>query len=180
MTRSQWLARWAAVAIWSLALPGCAAIRVTTYAARGFDVNAYRTYTWAAGDQLATGDPRLDNNPFFLERLQAAVDRQLAARGFEKVASDRADLLLHYHVQVEQQLDVRAADPPYGYCDDCESSVYDAGTLMLELVDRPTNRLAWRGWAEGSIQGAIDDQKLMEERIDGAVAKILARLPRRS
>ena len=180
MTRSQWFARCAAVAIWSLALAGCATMRLNTYAARGFDVNAYRTYKWAPGDQLATGDPRLDNNPFFAERLQAAVDQQLAARGFEKMTSERADLLLHYHARVEQQLDVRAADPPYDYCDDCESSVYDAGTIMLDLVDAPTSRLVWRGWAEGSIEGAIDDQKLMEERIDEAVAKILARLPRRS
>jgi hypothetical protein len=180
MTRSQRLARWAAVAIWSLALPGCATMRLNTYAAPGFDVDAYRTYTWAAGDQLATGDPRLDNNPFFLERLRTAVDQQLAERGFERVTSGRADLLLHYHARVEQQLDLRATDDPSEHCDECDSSVYDAGTIMLDLVDGPTNTLVWRGWAEGSIQGAIDDQQLMEERIDEAVARILARLPRRS
>jgi len=94
--------------------------------------------------------------------------------------SDRADLLLHYHARVENQLDVQAANPPYDYGDDCDSSVYDAGTIMLDLVDAPTNTLVWRGWAKGSIQGAIDDQKLMEEKVDGAVANILARLPRRS
>ena len=44
----------------------------------------------------------------------------------------------------------------------------------------PTNTLVWRGWAEGSIEGAIVDQKLTEERIDEAVAKTLARLPPRS
>jgi hypothetical protein len=167
------------VAIWSLALPGCATLRLNTYAARGFDVNAYRTYTWAAGGQLATGDPRLDNNPFFLERLQAAVDQQLAVRGFERVASDRADLRLHYHARVEQQLDVRDTDRLYESCEDCASSVYDAGTIMLDLVDAHTNTLVWRGWAEGSIQGAIDDQTLMEARIDEAVARILAKLPPR-
>ena len=61
-----------------------------------------------AGDR----HPRLDNNPFFAERLQAAVDQQLAARGFEKMTSERADLLLHFHARVEQQLDVRAAILP--------------------------------------------------------------------
>jgi len=66
------------------------------------------------------------------------------------------------HARIEQQLDVRAANPPYDYCDDCESSVYDAGTIMLDLVDAPTNTLVRRGRAERSIQGAIDDQKLME------------------
>jgi hypothetical protein len=168
------------VAIWSIALPNCATMRLGTYAARGFDVHAYRTYTWAAGEQLATGDPRLDNNPFFLERLQAAVERQLAARGFEKVTPDRADLLLHYHARVEQQLDVRTPNLLSDHCDDCQASVFDAGTIMLDLVDAPTRTLVWRGWAEKCIQGAIDDQKLMEERIDEAVARILSRLPRRS
>jgi hypothetical protein len=146
MTRSQWLGRWAAVAIWSLALPGCATMRLNTYAARGFDVNAYRTYTWAAGDQLATGDPRLDNNPFFLERLQAAVDQQLAAKGFEKVASDRADLVVHYHARVHQRLDARAAaEPPYDYCDDCGPSVYDAGTISSTSSTHTPTR--WSGAA---------------------------------
>jgi Domain of unknown function (DUF4136) len=54
------------------------------------------------------------------------------------------------------------------------------GHDQLDLVDAPTDTLVWRGWAEGSIQGAIDDQTLMEERIDEAVARILARLPRQS
>ena len=36
----------------------------------------------------------------------------------------------------------------------------------------------WRGWAEGSIEGAIDDQQWMENRIDRAVTQILAKLPR--
>lgn len=180
MTRSQWLARWTAVAICSVALVGCATMRLNTYAAPGFDVNAYRTYKWAAGDQLATGDPRLDNNPFFLGRLQAAVDRQLAAKGFEQLTSERADLLVHYHARAYQGVDVRATDPPYDYCGDGGSSVHDAGTIMLELFDAPTNMLVWRGSVEGSIEGAIDDQKLMEERIDEVVARILARLPRRS
>jgi len=38
--------------------------------------------------------------------------------------------------------------------------------------------LIWRGWAEGSIEGVIDNQTWMESRIDEAVAKILERLPR--
>ena len=181
MTRSQELGRWAAVvAIGSLALPGCASMRLDSYAAQGFDLAHYRTYQWAGRHQLATGDPRLDNNPFFVARLQAAVDRQLAARGLEKIAIDRADLLLHYHARVDQRLDARAPDPPYEDCDDCGSSVYDAGTILLDLVDASTNTLVWRGWAEGSLQGAIDDQQLMEQTIDEVVARILARLPRRS
>ena len=53
----------------------------------GADMSGYRTYSWASDDRLLTHDPRLDNNPFFLARLRADVDRQLAARGFEKSAT---------------------------------------------------------------------------------------------
>ena len=47
------------------------------------------------------------------------------------------------------------------------------------LVGTRTNKLVWRGWAEGSVDGVIDNQEWMEARIDDAVAQILQRLPRR-
>jgi hypothetical protein len=50
--------------------------------------------------------------------------------------------------------------------------------LLLDFIDARTNQLAWRGWAEGGFDGAIDNQDWMEARIDAAVGKILARLPR--
>jgi uncharacterized protein DUF4136 len=56
--------------------------------------------------------------------------------------------------------------------------VYDAGTLFVDLVDTRTNRLVWRGWAEGSVDGVIDNQEWMEQRIDHVVTRILQRLPR--
>ena len=52
-----------------------------------------------------------------------------------------------------------------------------AGTLFIDLVDRRTNRLVWRGWAAGSIEGLIDDQAWLEKRIDETVARIMLRLP---
>ena len=57
--------------------------------------------------------------------------------------------------------------------------VYDAGTLLLDFIDTRTNTLAWRGWAEGSLDGVIDDQQWMEKTLDEAVESILERLPRR-
>ena len=60
----------------------------------------------------------------------------------------------------------------------CGPYVYDAGTLLLDLVDRRTNAVVWRGWAEGSLDAAIDEQDRLERNVDDAVAKILARLPR--
>jgi hypothetical protein len=70
-----------ALAVSALTLSGCATMNVNSYVERGIDFNRYRTYNWGPADALSTGDPRLDNNRFFHERVQADVDQQLAARG---------------------------------------------------------------------------------------------------
>lgn len=183
------LGRITAVAISALTLTGCASMRVSSYVDRGTDFTRYRTYNWASSDRLSTGDPRLDNNPFFHERVQKAVDEQLASRGFEKMTSGTPDLVLHYHASVNQKLDVSEADQKSGYAtppvgsgtrgETSEPYVYDAGTLLIDFVDARSNKLVWRGWAESSLDGVIDDQAWLEETVDKAVAKVLERLPRR-
>ncbi len=173
------LGRFAAAAISALTLTGCASMNVSSYVERGIDFTQYHTYNWAPDDQLATGDPRLDNNPFFLERLQADVEKHLATRGFEKTTSGTPELLVHYHASINQRLDVNGADRKYNYCGDCKPSVYEAGTLLIDFVDTRTNKLAWRGWAEGSMDGIIDNQAWMEKKIDEAVTRILEKFPRR-
>jgi hypothetical protein len=169
----------AALLLATLAAAGCASLGVNSYLERGFDVRQYHTYAWAPVDQLSTGDPRLDNNPFFMDRVQAAVDRELAALGFEKITTGTPELVLHYHASITQRLDVSGMDQKYGTCEECTPYVFDAGTLTIDFVDGRTDRLVWRGWAEGSIAGAIDNQRWMERRVDEAVARILKRLPRR-
>jgi len=138
----------------------------------------YSSYAWAADENFNTGDPRLDNNEFFQNRIRSDVDRTLAARGFEEAILATADLTIHYHASTTEKIDVNELDSRYGYCEDCHSSVYDAGTITLDLVDARTNRLVWRGWSEGSLDG-IDSQAILEARVDEAITKILQRLPPR-
>lgn len=157
MYRSR-LAVLAAAATVAMLVTGCATYRVNAYLERGADFDRYRSYAWAPPDAFSTGDPRLDNNRFFSQRVEEAVDMQLAARGFEKTGAAAADVLIHIHTRAGQSIEV--------------------GTLMVDLIDRRTNRLAWRGWSEDSFDGVVDDQRWMEETIDKTVARILARLPR--
>jgi hypothetical protein len=173
------LARWAAVAALSATtLMGCASTNVYSFLERGTDFARYHTYNWAVDPPRSTGDPRLDSNPFFNDRVHEAVDVQLAKRGYEKVSTGTPDLLLHFHASINQQLDMAGIDAKYG-CDTCTPYVYDAGTLLIDLVDGRTEKLVWRGWSEGSLDGAIDNQRFMESRIDEAVAKIIDKLPHR-
>jgi hypothetical protein len=145
------------------------------------DIARYQTYAWAPKDALSTGDPRLDNNPFFHERVQQAVERELAAKGLEKVTSEKPDLLIHYHASVTQEIDLGRIDKQYTNCDpsDCQPYVYDAGTLLVDFVEADSHALVWRGWADDTLDGAIDNQAWLEEKVDAAVAGILERFPRR-
>jgi hypothetical protein len=175
------LVRIAAAGVSALALAGCATLTVNSYADRAADFARYRTFAWGPEEQLSTGDPRLDNNPFFHERVQAQIEKQLAARGLEKATSGGADLTVHYHTSITQEIQAGTADRQYGYCEGegCLPYVYDAGTLLIDLVDTRSNRVIWRGWAKGSVDGVIENQDWMEERIDQAVARIMERFPAR-
>jgi len=168
------------VGVLAAAAASCASMRVSSYLAKDADLARYHSYTWAPSDRLSTGDPRLDNNPFFQERLQSSVDRQLGARGFAREAVTSPDLVVHYHASVSQELDVNNTDREFGHCDagDCRPLLYEAGTIVVDLVDARTNKLVWRGWANDSIDGVIDNQDWLEDKIDQAVNRIMQQLPR--
>ena len=170
--------RIAALLALALTAVGCASLTIDSYVERGFEPQRYRTFNWSLADAITTGDPRLDNNPFFAERVRMQVEKELAGRGIEKTTLEPPDLLVHYHASVTQKTDIRNLDGEYDDCEgDCGPYVYDAGTLFIDLVDRRTNQLVWRGWEAGSIEGLIDDQEWLEKRIGEIVARILNRLP---
>ena len=176
------LFRWAAAAIATLAVTGCATMNVSSHVRSGVDFTQYRTYDWGAADALPTGDPRLDKNPFFQDHMQGAVEKQMAAKGFERAAAGTPDLRIHYHANITQRIDIDRADRDRGYCyeDDCQAGVieYEAGTIVLDFVDTRTNKVIWRGWAQDSLDGVLDNKDRMERKIDEAVSRMLARLPR--
>jgi hypothetical protein len=165
-----------AVALLTLGLDGCAGLRIDTYARRDVDFRQYRTYEFGTTTNFWTGDPRLDNNPFVQEHLKQAVESRLAARGLEK-ATDSPHLRVRYFAGVNQAVDINGYGEDRGDCEGCEPFVYESGDIVLDFIDARTNRLVWRGWAEGSLDGMIDDQELLEKRIEDAVSRIMEKLP---
>lgn len=162
-------------------LAGCATMNVSSHIESGIGFEKYVTYDWGPPDNLPVGDPRLDNNPFFRDHLMGAIEKKLIAKGYERVAAGKPDLLIHYHANVSQRLDVYRADSQYGYCyGNCEPQVsdYDQGTLVIDLVDNATNKVIWRGWAQDTMNGIINDQQRLDRQVDEAVTKMMLRLPR--
>lgn len=168
-------------AVAALAVAGCASMNVSSHIERGVNFAEYVTYDWGPSDNLPVGDPRLDNNPFFNDYLQGAIEKKLAAKGFERATGIPPDLLVHYHASVNQKLDVYETDSRYGYCyGDCRPQVvdYEQGTLVLDIVDAKTKKVVWRGWAQDAMEGVIDNQDRLEKQVDESVIKMMTLLPR--
>ena len=165
----------------ALAAAGCATMNVSSHLERNVTFSDYVTYNWGPPDNLPVGDPRLDNNPFFRDHVMGAVEKQLLAKGYEQAVTGQPDLLIHYHASVNQRLDVYQVDSQYGYCyGNCNPQVVDfeEGTLMVDIVDAKTNKVVWRGWAQDTMNGIIDNQQRLEKQVDEGVTKMMLLLPR--
>src|SRR6185436_18981418 len=93
-------------AIAAVAVAGCATMTVSSHIERNINFSQYATYDWGPPDNLPVGDPRLDNNPFFNDYLQGAIEKKMAAKGYERAMAGGADLFIHYHASVNQKIDV--------------------------------------------------------------------------
>jgi hypothetical protein len=164
-----------------LALTACATMNVSSHIERGVDFAQFRTWDFGPADALPTGDPRLDNNPFFKDYLEGAVGRALEVRRYVRTTSGTPDLLVHYHANISKTFDVNGIDNRYGYCyDNCEPVVieYELGTIVLDVVNTRTNRVVWRGWAQDSIDGMIDNQERLRKEVFKAVTRMMELFPR--
>jgi hypothetical protein len=160
---------------------GCATLNVSSHVQRAINFEQFTTFDWGPADALPTGDPRLDNNPFFRDYLTGAVEKQLAGRGYRRAMADRPSLLLHYHANVSQRFEVHGMEPSnYPQCyPNCEPSIaeYEQGTIVVDVMDAATGQLVWRGWAQEDIRGIIDDQDAMRRHVTRSIDKMFERFP---
>lgn len=123
------------------------------------------TYAWAPVSEgtRSSADQRISND-IIQERLRSGVDSALAAKGYHKVDNPAgADLLVAYHVGLKDQTETRVdtfGGGGVGACGfrgcvggwglygppqvDVSNINYTEGTMILDLTDRSSGRLAWR------------------------------------
>ena len=179
-------ARWATAVLiaGSLGLGGCAPIRVSAHVDSHTDFAQFRTFDWGPADALPAGDPRLDADGFFQDHMQGAVERQMLLKGYARAAEGATpDLRIHFHAVVRERMDVDALDVQRGFCaaGTCGSGVtqFEEGTLLVDVMDGRTNRLVWRGWAQDSVEGTLENHDKLAKQINKAVKGLMGALPGR-
>jgi hypothetical protein len=166
----------------------CSGVRVdvSTDYDPAFDFGGRTTYAFLR-ERSAKGAPL---QTLIDERVAEALRATLAGKGLKETADDGAQLLVSWHVGVEQAIEVDQiehayrgyARPVYGWrgmpMGTVETRVdqYAKGTIMIDVIDPATRRLVWRG----AGQGRVDEDATPEERstrIRAAVAEILETFP---
>jgi hypothetical protein len=158
-------------------LIGTAGLLVST-AARAQDISydydktanfaAHQTYAWVNGHPL--GDEIND------QRIMAAVERQLEAKGVRKAeAIAGADLLVTYHAVVSQDVRVEASrlGPRWA---SARAERVAVGALLVELTDARTHAVIWRGVASRDLNPKASPEQ-REKNINQAVEKLFKHYP---
>ena len=175
------------VAIWiflglALSTTACGtALRAGADFEPDLDLGRYRTFGLDEDAVSGSGDVRLEESPFFENRLLDAIERELSARGVRRDESS-PEMMVHYHLTVEDHIEVFGADPQSGlpaseYGIGTNVRQYEEGTFVIHFEDPGADEYIWVGWAQGDIERALTGPEAMREWVDEAVAKMFENLP---
>ena len=144
---------------------------------------AFKTY--AQKDGTKVGQPLID------DRLAAAIDTELAAKGLTKSESN-PDLVVVYHVAFDQEKDISTYSSGYaggygaygwgwgggwgGGTTSTQVRNIVVGTLVIDIADAKANQVAWRGMGTKEIDTQAKPEK-RDKSINNAVKKIFKNYP---
>ena len=144
---------------------------------------AFKTY--ALKDGTKVGQPLID------DRIVAAIEQELAAKGLTKVDAN-PDVFVVYHTSFDKQKDISTFSSgygggygPYGWGwgggwagGTTTTQVRDIlmGTLVIDIADAKKKQLAWRGMGTKEVDMQAKPEK-RDKSITNAVKKIFKNYP---
>lgn len=154
---------------------------------RSVDFTSYETYSYVS----KPGTDHAGYSTLTTMRFKAAIDVQMAARGYRLTDSD-PELLINFFANVEDRETTRTTTVPtaglayydyrlnlFGtfplYETETRSVEYKQGTLNVDIIDAAEGRLIWEGIAEGRLTNAVMNDP--ESAIRNAIAGVFELFP---
>ena len=172
---------------------GAQKVEIKTYKDEKADFSAIKTYAWLPPAPIVQNvAPELSNPTLSQEALgppiMAAVDRELAARGLKQADRDTADVNVTYFAALTTGFSQTYLGEYYGYitgwgspiapglAPSTSTTIYEKGTVLVDIVQRAQKRAIWRGTAVTRIN---QDRTLKERvvRINDAAERMFERFP---
>ena len=175
-----------------LGIAACASpIRTEHDFAPGIDFSRFATYAWISSDPLIPARAGVIEaryvSPIDEQRVRAAVDSELAAKGYRSAELAQADLVVSFAVGRQEKLHIeeiggrdRVYTHGYGHGSwyrgsSVRTQTYTEGTLALEFFDHASKQAVWVGWASKRLSPADEKNEVIRQ----AIAMILAPFPPR-
>ncbi len=180
------------LAVFSLVWISSACSSVNVDKSSKADFSRYKTFAWMDSDVKAGENPAYYNE-IATQNLEAAVVNTLTEKGYQENTS-QPDMLIGYHFFVEQrERTVSDPNPMYGPFvgwgrwgwqgwgpswygwggNRYRREKYDAGTVVVDIVDAKTQKLVWRG----SVEKAVDNPTQISRQLEREVSRIVDKVP---
>jgi hypothetical protein len=180
------------LALISAGIPLVARAKVKVQEDKTFDFTGLRTYTWRLEGTnpikllQSTADDPVEIRKVFEPMILAAVDQELAQKGFTRVSSGEADLYLDYYVLIgpgmtsQYQGQFVGAVPAWGLPDFAMSttslSIYEQGSILIDVNSTKLRQLVWRAAADAKV----DRSRTQAQRValvNGVIKDMLKKFP---
>jgi len=173
-----------ALALVTLMMPALAMAQKTSYDYdKAATFSTYKSYAFKEGTKA--GQVLID------ERIVNAIEAELAAKGFTK-SDTNPDVFVVYHVAIDKEKDISTYSSgygggygPYGWGygggwagGTTTTNVRDilVGTLVVDIADAGTRKLAWRGMGVKEVNVQASPEK-RDKSIASAVKKMFKNYP---
>ncbi len=132
----------------------------------------YKTYAWQ------TGTPA--KNQLWDQRITDGVDKQLAAKGFQKVdIGNNPDLIVLYHAASGADTQLNTTNMGgwgwrWGGTSTTTVNTIPTGQLSVDIGDAKTKKLLWMGSSSDTLSGNPDKN---QKKLDSALDKMFKKFP---
>jgi hypothetical protein len=154
-----------ALVAFALPLAGQPKYGVTSTADKATDFTKLKTYVWQTGFDAPDKTVHA--------AITAAIDKELAALGFQKKASAPSDVVVKYATL--RRIDVQPSTKTTGAANPTRSQV-DVGSLQLQMLNPADAKELWKVRIDKPVE--VDMAK-MEATVNSIVAEIFTQYPTR-
>jgi len=167
-----------------LACAGCLSTQINSAQSPAADFSRLRTWSWY--EFPASDQPKgISVDQETLRHIRGVVESELAAKGYPKAGSEAPDFLVSTVAVIGRSLDAQTGSSTLGYgwghsymVGTGETMSFDAGTLLIDVLDARSRELLWRGSATGAVDPERPPEK-REARIKEVVHDVMERFPPR-
>jgi hypothetical protein len=173
------------IGLFLFGLAGCAVTDIDTSA----DFTRYKTFAWGKSE-IDVSNPVYDSE-LINKRIRNSVEEEFAKRGIVK-NSHNPDFIVRYSTFTEEKKRTSGGYPysyrfyPYGFYPFMYGwgypfafrspehvTEYTEGTLILDIIDRRSDELVWRG----SVSGDVENVSTLKKQIEKAIKAIMKKYP---